>query len=275
MTGVGVTPSSRWMMVSTLLAASTSSAVRSAGPGHRVGVLAHVERAVGALAAPVVADSLGDGQDMRLGERAVQRRAPVPAGAEADQLVRIFHVGAALVVLPFELGQIDQHLLWGRFAGEGEIAMELYSLRKWNNGNLEHWNNGRSEQQSLNQSVQYSNIPSFQFSPFHHSIIPIIQTAYSPDTLFRPLVTRPSPPCLTPDTRNLKSISNKTVASFARRRYGIGHGFNLPDVSGILGDGAVAGELSRSPPHLRSLCAPRRPGQHTARAAAGPPRDRT
>ncbi len=32
MTGVGVTPSSRWMIVDTPFAASTSSAVRSAGP---------------------------------------------------------------------------------------------------------------------------------------------------------------------------------------------------------------------------------------------------
>ena len=38
-------------------------------PGQRVRVLAHVERAVDALAAPVVADGLGDGQDVRLGER--------------------------------------------------------------------------------------------------------------------------------------------------------------------------------------------------------------
>ena len=43
------------------------------GPGDRVGVLTHVERAVGALAPPVVADGLGDGQDMGLGERAMQR----------------------------------------------------------------------------------------------------------------------------------------------------------------------------------------------------------
>ena len=60
MTGVGVTPSSRWMTVSTPLAASTSSAVRWPA-GQRVRVLAHVERAVDALAAPVVADGLGDG----------------------------------------------------------------------------------------------------------------------------------------------------------------------------------------------------------------------
>ena len=49
MTGVGVKPSSRWMMVSTPLAASTSSAVRCAGAGQRVRVLAHVERPVDAL----------------------------------------------------------------------------------------------------------------------------------------------------------------------------------------------------------------------------------
>ena len=71
MTGVGVTPSSRWMTVSTPLAASTSRAVRWAGPDRRVRVLAHVQRAVDALRAPVVADRLGDRQDVRLGERAV------------------------------------------------------------------------------------------------------------------------------------------------------------------------------------------------------------
>ena len=71
MTGVGVTPSSRWMTVSTPLAASTSRAVRWAGAGEGVRVLAHVERAVDALAAAVVADGLGDGEDVGLGERAV------------------------------------------------------------------------------------------------------------------------------------------------------------------------------------------------------------
>ena len=49
MTGVGVTPSSRWMIVSTPLAARTSRAVRWAGAGQRVSVLAHVERAIGGL----------------------------------------------------------------------------------------------------------------------------------------------------------------------------------------------------------------------------------
>src|SRR5919108_1381862 len=37
-------------------------------PGQRVCVLPHVERSISALGAPVVADGLGDGQDMGLGE---------------------------------------------------------------------------------------------------------------------------------------------------------------------------------------------------------------
>ena len=73
MTGVGVKPSSRWITVSTPLAASTSSAVRWAGAGQRVRVLAHEERAVDALAAPIFANRLRDRQDVRLGERAAQR----------------------------------------------------------------------------------------------------------------------------------------------------------------------------------------------------------
>ena len=87
--------------------------------GQRVRVLAHVERAVDALASPVVADRLGDGQDVGLGERAAQRRAAVPAGAEADQLVGVAHVGLALVILAFEPGHVDEHLFRGRLAREG------------------------------------------------------------------------------------------------------------------------------------------------------------
>ena len=44
--------------------------------GQRVRVLAHVERAIRALAAPIVADRLGDGQDVRLGECAVVAASP-------------------------------------------------------------------------------------------------------------------------------------------------------------------------------------------------------
>ena len=51
----------------------------------RVRVLAHVERAVDPLAATVLADRLRDGQDVRFGEGAAQRRAAMPAGSEDDQ----------------------------------------------------------------------------------------------------------------------------------------------------------------------------------------------
>ena len=82
LTGVGVTPSSRWMMVSTPLAASTSSAVRCAGPETRA---CPCPCRAGRLrpAAAVFADRLGDGQDVRLGEAAVQRSSAMAAGPEA------------------------------------------------------------------------------------------------------------------------------------------------------------------------------------------------
>ena len=84
--------------------------------GQRVRVLAHVERAVRALAAPVVADGLGDSQDVSLRERAVQRRAPVSAGAKTDQLVGVTQIGQTLEILSFEPGQVNQHLFRSRLA---------------------------------------------------------------------------------------------------------------------------------------------------------------
>src|SRR5215472_14718882 len=44
--------------------------------GQRMGVLAHVKRAVSSLAAAVVTDRLRDCQDVGFGERAAQRRTP-------------------------------------------------------------------------------------------------------------------------------------------------------------------------------------------------------
>src|SRR5262249_4490605 len=79
------------------------------GPGPRVRVLAHVERAVDPLTAAVVADGLSDRRDVGLGERAAERRAAVAARAEADHLRRIVHLRPALVVLPLEAAQVDEH----------------------------------------------------------------------------------------------------------------------------------------------------------------------
>src|SRR5262249_10961025 len=78
--------------------------------GQSVRVLAHVEGTGRALSAPVIADGLSDGEDVGLRERATQRRAPVSAGAEADQLVRVTHVGPAFEVFSFEPIQVDQYL---------------------------------------------------------------------------------------------------------------------------------------------------------------------
>jgi hypothetical protein len=87
-------------------------------PGNRVGILAHIERAIGALGAPIVAYGLGDSQDVGFGERPAQWRATMPAGTEADELLRIVEIGPALVVFAFEPGRINQHLFGGRFAGQ-------------------------------------------------------------------------------------------------------------------------------------------------------------
>ena len=67
----------------------------------------------------VIADRLGDGEDVRFGERAVGGRAAMAAGAEADALVRVGEVGLALVVIAFELAPVDQHVRRCGLAGQG------------------------------------------------------------------------------------------------------------------------------------------------------------
>ena len=86
--------------------------------GERVRVLSHVERAVDALTAAVVADGLRDRADVGLGEGAVERRAAMAARTEADELRRIVRLGPALVVRPLEPGQVDQNRQRGRLAGQ-------------------------------------------------------------------------------------------------------------------------------------------------------------
>jgi hypothetical protein len=88
------------------------------GSGERVRVLAQIERAVDALLAPVVADRLGDREDVRFSERARERRAAVAARAEADALGGILGFRSARVVLVLESRHVDQHVLRRRLAGE-------------------------------------------------------------------------------------------------------------------------------------------------------------
>ena len=87
-------------------------------PRERVRVLAHVERTGDGLRLPVLADRLGDRQDVRLIERAAQGCSAVPAGPEADLLGGIVRIRPALEIVPFQPREINQHRLWGRLAGQ-------------------------------------------------------------------------------------------------------------------------------------------------------------
>ena len=84
--GVGVYSPPFAIMVSTPLAASTSSALSNAGSRQRVRVDADEQRPIDALLAPIVADRLGDRQHVRLVEAAVERRAAMAGRAERDAL---------------------------------------------------------------------------------------------------------------------------------------------------------------------------------------------
>ena len=87
-------------------------------PGNGMCVLAHEERTAGAVRLPVVADRLGDGEDVGFGERPMQRRAAMATGAEPDQLVRIREIGPATEIFAFKLREIDQQFLRRRLSRE-------------------------------------------------------------------------------------------------------------------------------------------------------------
>ena len=123
------------------------------GRGERVGVLAQVERPVDALLAPVVADRLGDREDVRFRERAPQRRAAVAAGAEAHTLRGVLEVGRARVVLALELGHVDQHVLRRGLAG---CRRDRHRVRR---------------RQTLSDSVDVRRTPPGACCPQRHSTI--------------------------------------------------------------------------------------------------------
>jgi hypothetical protein len=87
-------------------------------PGKRMRVLPHIERTINTVSAPVVADRLSDGEDMGFAKGPAKRRAAVPAGAEGDALFGVVGIGAARVIIALKTGEIDQHLLGCRLAGE-------------------------------------------------------------------------------------------------------------------------------------------------------------
>src|SRR5271165_1765707 len=118
MTGVGVTPPVTLDECLHFVSRKDFQRRALGRTGQPMSVLAHIERAVDPLTAPVVANSLRNGQDMSLGERAAQRRAAVSAGSETDQLVGISNVGSPRVILSFEQGKIHQHIPGGRLTCE-------------------------------------------------------------------------------------------------------------------------------------------------------------
>ena len=80
--------------------------------GQGVGVAADVQRAGHAGLLAVFGDGLGDGDDMGLVERGLQRRSAVAGGAEGDTLFRNVGVGDDVIVLADDLVDIDQ-ICWG------------------------------------------------------------------------------------------------------------------------------------------------------------------
>ena len=71
---------------------------------------------------PVVADRLGNREDVSLGEGPAKRRSAMPAGAEADPFGGIIGIWPTLEVFPIEKRQIDKHLPRSRFASQRRNA---------------------------------------------------------------------------------------------------------------------------------------------------------
>ena len=91
--------------------------------GEGVRVLAQEQRAVDPLRPAVLADRLGDRQDVGLGEGAVERRAAMPAGAEGDALARVGRIGPIGIVRLLERRHVDQDARGGQLPARGWIAI--------------------------------------------------------------------------------------------------------------------------------------------------------
>src|SRR5262249_51227674 len=74
------------------------------------------ERAGELGAAPVVADGLSDRQNVRLREGAIEWTAAMSAGAKADQLTGILRVRSPLIIVAFELVNVDPQRCWSGLA---------------------------------------------------------------------------------------------------------------------------------------------------------------
>ena len=81
-----------------------------------VGIGPDKQRAVNARRSAVLGHRLRDGEDMALGKRAAQAAAPVAAGAEADLLGRVVHIGRDLVVAGQQQRDVGQNRFGGQLA---------------------------------------------------------------------------------------------------------------------------------------------------------------
>ena len=92
---------------------------RALGRGrHGVGVLAHEKGTIGSLAASVLTDRLGDGQNVRLGECVLLGRPAMAAGAEMNQLLWVACIRPARVIFVQKPVDVNQQLSRGRLTGE-------------------------------------------------------------------------------------------------------------------------------------------------------------
>ena len=86
--------------------------------GQRVGVHPHEERTVDPVRLAIRADGLRDGQNVRLVEGALERRAAVPRRPERDALGRDGRIGVLRVVRGHQSRDVDQHRGWSRRSGK-------------------------------------------------------------------------------------------------------------------------------------------------------------
>ena len=89
-----------------------------------MGILAEKERPGDTTPGAILANRLGDGEDVCFGEGALEWGSAVTACPEADPLGRIFGIGLPLVVVTLQPRHVDQQLWWSGLAGEW-----MHSLR--------------------------------------------------------------------------------------------------------------------------------------------------
>ena len=83
-----------------------------------MGILTHEQRPGDLLARAVLADRLGDRQNMRFVQTRGQRTAAMAAGAEANQLRRVVDVRLTLVIGLLQCRHVDQYIDRRRLAGK-------------------------------------------------------------------------------------------------------------------------------------------------------------